>query len=153
MLLCLDREQRLIYILGEIFGVTDRVGAELLEISRENFRQKLARARRDLHHFMQNQCGLINKANPCRCAKKTRAFMKAGYLNPENLLFAREHVTRVREVARKTCDDLQSLDAAYAEIHRDHPFLEPPDFVASVRNLLNLPAFKSILTSSERKSS
>jgi hypothetical protein len=26
MLLCLDREQRLIYILGEIFGVTDRVG-------------------------------------------------------------------------------------------------------------------------------
>jgi RNA polymerase sigma factor (sigma-70 family) len=39
MLLCLDREQRLIYILGEIFSVTDRVGAELLETSRENFRQ------------------------------------------------------------------------------------------------------------------
>jgi hypothetical protein len=64
MLLCLDREQRLIYILGEIFGVIDQVGAELLEISRENFRQKLTRARRDLHRFMQNQCGLINKANP-----------------------------------------------------------------------------------------
>src|SRR5688500_3658594 len=31
MLLCLDREQRLVYILGEIFGVTDVVGAELLE--------------------------------------------------------------------------------------------------------------------------
>jgi RNA polymerase sigma factor (sigma-70 family) len=153
MLLCLDREQRLIYILGEIFGVTHQVGAELLEISRENFRQKLTRARRDLHKFMQNQCGLINKANPCRCAKKTRAFMNAGYLNPENLLFAREHVTRVREVARKTCDEMQSLDDAYAEIHRDHPFLEPPDFVASVRNLLNLAAFKSILNPIERKTS
>jgi hypothetical protein len=33
----------------------------------------------------------------------------------------------------------------YAKIHRDHLFLEPPDFVASVRNLLNLPDFKSIL--------
>jgi DNA-directed RNA polymerase specialized sigma24 family protein len=32
MLLCLDREQRLLYVLGEIFGVTDRVGAELLDI-------------------------------------------------------------------------------------------------------------------------
>src|SRR5438128_4156954 len=53
MLLCLDREQRVTYILGEIFGVADVVGAELLEISRENFRQKLARARRDLHNFMQ----------------------------------------------------------------------------------------------------
>src|ERR1700704_5731307 len=41
MLLCLDREQRLIYILGEIFGVTDVVGAALLEISREHFRPKL----------------------------------------------------------------------------------------------------------------
>ncbi len=54
MLLCLDREQWLICTLGEIFGVTDLVGAELLEISRENFRQKLTRARRDLHAFMQD---------------------------------------------------------------------------------------------------
>jgi RNA polymerase sigma factor (sigma-70 family) len=153
MLLCLDRDQRLIYILGEIFGVTDKVGAELLEISRANFRQKLTRARRDLHHFMQNQCGLINKANPCRCAKKTRAFMNAGYVDPENLLFAQGHVTRVREIARKTCEDMESLDAAYAEIHRDHPFLEPPDFVTSVRELLNSPDFKSIIDLTERKTS
>ncbi len=57
MLLCLDREQRLTYILGEIFGVTDTVAAELLEISGENFRQRLARARRDLHNFMNDKCG------------------------------------------------------------------------------------------------
>ena len=145
MLLCLDREQRLLYILGEIFGVTDRVGAELLEISRDNFRQKLGRARRDLHNFMQNKCGLVNKVNPCRCAKKTQAFMNAGYVNPHNLLFASEHVTRVREVAEKKCEDMTSLDAAYAEVHRDHPFLDPPDFVASVRKLIDLPDFKSIL--------
>src|SRR5262245_9614389 len=56
MLLCLDREQRLVYILGAIFGVSDRVGAELLETTRANFRQKLARARRDLHNFMQDRC-------------------------------------------------------------------------------------------------
>ena len=118
MLLCLSREQRLVYILGEIFGVTDSVGAELLEISRENFRQKLARARRDLHQFMHGQCGLVNEANPCRCAKKTQAFMKAGYLDPTNLLFATSHVTHVREVAPKALGRLEALDAAYAEIHR-----------------------------------
>src|SRR4030095_98697 len=80
MLLCLDREQRLIYVLGEIFGVSDKIGSELLEITRENFRQKLARARRDLHNFMENKCGLVNKSNPCRCTKKTQAFMNAGYV-------------------------------------------------------------------------
>jgi RNA polymerase sigma factor (sigma-70 family) len=145
MLLCLDREQRLVYILGEIFGVTDRVGAELLEISRENFRQKLARARRDLHHFMHDKCGLVNEANPCRCAKKTQAFMKAGYVDPQNLLFVRAHVTRVRDVAEKRSEELDALDRAYAELHRDHPFQEPADFVSSLRVLINGTAFKSTL--------
>ncbi len=145
MLLCLDRKQRLVYVLGEIFGVTDAIGAELLEISRPNFRQKLSRARRDLHSFMQNQCGLVNTANPCRCAKKTQGFAKAGYLNPEKLLFARDRVRRVREVAEKKRDELDALDVAYGEIHRDHPFLDPPDFVAALRSLINRTEFKRTL--------
>jgi RNA polymerase sigma factor (sigma-70 family) len=147
MLLCLDREQRLTYILGEIFGVSDNVGAELLDITRDNFRQKLSRARRDLHNFMQNQCGLINKANPCRCAKKTHAFMRAGYIDPTNLLFAKEHLTRVRDVAGKRHEDIDEIDAQYAEIHRDHPFHDSPDFLASLKSLLKQPDFKSILES------
>jgi RNA polymerase sigma factor (sigma-70 family) len=145
MLLCLDREQRLVYVLGEIFGVTDLVGAELLEISRQNFRQKLARARRDLHSFLQDKCGLVNEANPCRCAKKTRGFINAGFLDPQKLLFAREHITRVRDVAEKTCEDLDALDQAYAEIHRNHPFQDPPDFVSSLRKLIDGADFKSTL--------
>ena len=145
MLLCLDREQRLVYILGAIFGVSDVVGAELLEISRDNFRQKLSRARRDLHNFMHQQCGLVNSANPCRCAKKTQMFIKAGYIDPANLVFAREHVTRVRDVAPRVHARLEDLDAAYAEIHRDHPFQKSPDFVAALRRLVNQPAFQSLL--------
>jgi RNA polymerase sigma factor (sigma-70 family) len=149
MLLCLDREQRLVYVLGEIFGVTDAVGAELLETSRDNFRQKLSRARRDLHNFMQERCGLVNSANPCRCAKKTQAFMEAGYVNPRNLLFAKAHVTRVREIAPRTHDDIDALDAAYAAIHRDHPFHASPDFLTALRSLLDQPTFQKILGARE----
>jgi RNA polymerase sigma factor (sigma-70 family) len=145
MLLCLSREQRLVYILGEIFGVTDAVGAELLETSRDSFRQKLSRARRDLHRFMHGQCGLINASDPCRCAKKTQAFIRAGYIDTNNLLFAGEHVTRVREVAQKAHHDLETLDEKYAEIHRGHPFSEGPDFVALLRDLMQRPDFKKTL--------
>jgi RNA polymerase sigma factor (sigma-70 family) len=145
MLLCLDREQRLVYILGHIFGVTDTVGGELLEISRDSFRQKLSRARRDLHHFMDGQCGLVNPANPCRCARKARGFMRAGYLDPANLLFARSHVVRVRDVTERTCEGIEDLDAAYAEIHRGHPFLEPKDLAASLRGLFERPEFKTLI--------
>ncbi len=143
MLLCLDREQRLVYVLGEIFGVADRVGAELLDISRDSFRQKLARARRDLCNFMQGKCGLVKASNPCRCAKKTQGFIQLGYLDPQNLLFARERIIQVREVAEKRSEDLDALYAAYAEIHRMHPFHEPPDFAASLRRLIERTDFRS----------
>jgi hypothetical protein len=71
--------------------------------------------------------------------------MKAGFVDPQNLLFAREHVTRVRDVAEKKSEDLDALDEAYAELHRDHPFQEPADFVASLRTLINGTEFKSTL--------
>ncbi|MBI3885084.1 MAG: RNA polymerase sigma factor [Opitutae bacterium] len=143
MLLCLDREQRIVYILGSIFGVRDTVGGELLEISRENFRQKLARARRDLHSFMQEKCGLVNTANPCRCARKTRGFIAAGHIDPNHLRFAHERVTHVRDVAAQASEELTKLDAAYATIHRDHPFQNPPDFVARLRELMSRPEFRA----------
>jgi RNA polymerase sigma factor (sigma-70 family) len=99
MLLCLDREQRMAYILGGILGVSDTVAAEVLEITTENFRQRLARSRRDLRNFMNDKCGLVNQANPCRCAKKTRGFIQAGHVDPNNLLFHRERICEVREAA------------------------------------------------------
>lgn len=145
MLLCLDREQRLIYVLGDIFGVTDRVGAELLDISRDAFRQKLARARRDLNAFMHHQCGLVNSTNPCRCAKKTQGFAKAGYLDPQKLVFASRHVTRIRDVAPRRLEELDALDRAYAEVHRDHPFLDAPDSIGSLRTLIESTPFRSTL--------
>jgi RNA polymerase sigma factor (sigma-70 family) len=145
MLLCLDRGQRLIFILGSIFGVNDVVGAELLELSRDNFRQRLARARRDLQSFMQNKCGLVNTANPCRCAKKTRGFIAAGHIDPNNLRFARERVTHVRDVATRVSDEITGLDAAYAEVYRDHPFQNSPDFVAALKELMSRPEFRSTL--------
>ena len=145
MLLCLDRGQRLIFILGSIFSVSDAVGAELLELSRDNFRQRLARARRDLQNFMQDKCGLVNTANPCRCAKKTRGFITAGHIDPNNLRFARERVTHVRDVAARVSDEITGLDAAYAEVYRDHPFQNSPDFVAALRELMSRPEFRSTL--------
>ena len=145
MLLCLDREQRVIYILGEIFGVTDAVGAELLETSRQNFRQRLARARRDLHSFMNDKCGLVNPANPCRCARKTRGFIEAGYVDPAHLLFAGRRVAQVRAAAPETAGALATLDARCGEIFRQHPLYEPPGLVPALRRLLADPEFRRAL--------
>jgi RNA polymerase sigma factor (sigma-70 family) len=139
MLLCLDREQRLSYILGEILGVTDAVAAEVLEITCENFRQRLARARRDLRNFMNDKCGLVNLANPCRCAKKTRGFIQAGHIDPENLLFTRDRLCEVREAVPKAYATIRTLEDQCAEIYRGHPFYKPPELAQRLRHLVGSP--------------
>jgi len=78
MLLCMDRQQRLVFVLGELFEVSDTAAAKVLELSPDNFRQRLARARRQLGEFMRGHCGLMDARNPCRCARRTRAFIHDG---------------------------------------------------------------------------
>jgi len=140
MLLCLDRKQRLVFTLGEILGVSDTVAGEVLEMSPDNFRQSLARARRELYSFMNNQCGLVNKNNPCRCPKKTRGFIEAGHVDPQHLWFVPLHVERVKEAAAATAraiDDV--LDKEHAAVYREHPFLTPPDQAKWLRQMLDNP--------------
>lgn len=146
MLLCLDRRQRLVFTLGEVFGVTDRVGAELLEITPDNFRQLLARARRDLYNFMNQKCGLVNENNPCRCAKKTRHFIAAGYVDPKNLRFVPQHVRRIEELAPARSAELEDLyERRYAALFREQAFLSPADETDLLSRLLSAPELQEAL--------
>jgi RNA polymerase sigma factor (sigma-70 family) len=138
MLLCLDRKQRLIFTLGEILGVSDTVGSEILEMTADNFRQCLARARQDLYHFMNNQCGLVNTNNPCRCPKKTRGFVNDGHVDPQHLLFVPQHLQRIQDAAADTFRDIEDIvHRQYVAIFRDHPFLQPADQVQWLRRILD----------------
>ncbi len=137
MLLCLDRKQRLIFTLGEILGASDTVGAEVLEMTADNFRQSLARARRDLYSFMNDKCGLVNKSNPCRCPKKTKAFIEEGHVDPLHLRFAPQHLERIKDVAGATVRELEdAVQEEYAAIYRDHPFLQASDQVNWLKAML-----------------
>ena len=122
MLMCLTREQRLIYILGESFGINHNVGAEIFGVSPANFRVKLHRARKELYNYMNNKCGLVNKANPCRCPKKARTVKKLGALDEGNLqlnvgfkvkiaAYATEHHALAGE----------AFVEKYTELFHDHP--------------------------------
>jgi RNA polymerase sigma factor (sigma-70 family) len=146
MLLCLDRKQRLIFTLGEIFGASDTVGSEILEMTPDNFRQALSRARRDLYQFMNDQCGLVNTNNPCRCPKKTKGFIDAGHVDPSNLRFVPLHLQRIRDAAADTVRQIDDVvDRQHAALFREHPFLEPKDQIHWLRQLLDQGDFRKTL--------
>lgn len=145
MLLCMDREQRLIFILGSIFQVTDKIGAEIMDMTRDNFRQKLSRARKQMHNFMHDKCGLINKNNPCSCEKKTKALIDCGYVDPEKLLFNINYVHSVESTAGLRAEKLDELlEDRSQKLFRENPFQEPPDFVKSLSVILDHKEFREI---------
>ncbi len=138
MLLCLDREQRMIYIIGELFEFTDTVGSEIMEISKENFRIKLHRVRKQLYNFMDNKCGLVNKSNPCRCARKTAGFIEKGFVDPVNLHFQKKYISSIDGVIDKRIEAYQKeVVSEYQKLFQGHPFLEGPDKLDVIRNLLS----------------
>jgi hypothetical protein len=146
MLLCLDRSQRLVFILGAVFEANSAIGAEILEISPENFRQKLSRARKQLSNFMNEKCGLMNTKNPCRCVRKTRGLIRAGYIDPKGLRFQRHYVSKVKALVAARAhkiDDVLSLRSQI--LFQDHPFLESPNATQFLKDLLQRREFQTIL--------
>lgn len=70
MLVCLSRELRIAYVLGDVFEVTDTEAAEILEIEPAAYRQRLRRARAVVTAFVGRSCGLVSESAPCRCERR-----------------------------------------------------------------------------------
>jgi len=141
MLMCLDRRQRLAFILGEVLGESSETGGQAMDVSPANFRQLLSRARHDLYQFMNNKCGLINKSNPCRCARKAAGFMRNGWLDPKDRQFSKDRIAEVKDVASDRLEELQHLDRKHAELYRMQPFLAGPDLANRLREILSQSGF------------
>jgi len=154
MLLCLDKKHRLVFILGELFGVKDKIGGQIMETSPENFRMILSRAKKDLYSFMQDKCGLINKNNPCRCAKKTKSFIRAGYVNPKSLRFTANRLQTIEEAAGEKQRDMDNLlHNEYRQLFLQHNYLEGPEFIQSLNKLLLSDKMKNIFNLNQNNKS
>lgn len=146
MLLCLNKEQRLIYIIGDIFGGDHKVGAEMMEVSPANFRKKLSDARRQLHNFMLNKCGLVNKANPCRCHKKVTVAMEQGMVDAKDLLFNQKAFSTFKKSLELDANYLvEEAEHLYTELHRDHSYKTTFDKKNFIEIILESPNWRDRL--------
>lgn len=138
MLLCLDRDQRITYILSEVFELTSEQGGAVLEISPAAFRKRLSRARASVRGFMQQKCGLVNKANGCRCRCRVRRAIELGRVDPEYLLFA-NHPVRVGQesVLQQSIHEMEALHYTAAHLHREPDYAAPDALLNGIKALLS----------------
>ena len=87
MLTCLDREDRIVYVLGDIFGVDSDDGGYICEISADTYRKRLSRARARVRTFLSANCGLVNQSAACRCSKRIDVAVRSGRVDPQRLQF------------------------------------------------------------------
>lgn len=123
MLLCLDRDHRIVYILGEIFDVSSEEGAEMLNTTPVAFRKRLSRARDKIRSFMKTNCGLANEDARFRCPKQVPKALATNRIHPDHLLFARHDANTHIRTLLKEMDDLERS----ASLFRGHPeYISPP---------------------------
>jgi RNA polymerase sigma factor (sigma-70 family) len=144
-LLCLDRQQRIVIILGAIFNLKSQVAAQLLDITPENFRQQLSRAKHDLFQFMENKCGLINPANPCRCYKKTKGFIKEGKVDPDSHLFTDAYKQSIAAViGEKNLELNRIMEGKYLYLFTEQPYEDTVVGDKLINSLLVDPDIKKL---------
>ena len=122
MLLCLDREHRAAYILGEVFELESAEAAYALDIAPAAYRKRLQRSRERVRAFMAGHCGIVDPANACRCRRRIGTAIAQGRVDPANLMFARRGIVEM--------DRLHSA----AAVMRSHPEARAPGRI--VRMLL-----------------
>ena len=145
-LLCLDRKQRLTFILAVAFGATDAVGSEVMGVSRDTFRRTLSRARAKLRQYMNGNCGLVNPEAPCRCRKKIKSFIDSGAYTMDRVSFVAPDRPRMAEMTGAFQDDFrEELKEPIQALHREHPFYEGKDLVPWLQEVIHRPGFQELV--------
>lgn len=142
MLICLDRVSRIAYILGEIFEVSSEEGAAIMETTPAAFRQRLSRARTRIRAFVQQQCGIVNPANPCRCSKHVGNKIRAGLLKPDKLQYAATtRAVPFEEAVYTYAKEVKELDRTAALFRVHQSYAAPESVVEGIKRLLRTGRF------------
>jgi RNA polymerase sigma factor (sigma-70 family) len=138
-LICLKREERIAVIL-EQYGVTSKEGAYILDITPELFRKRLSRGRKSLQDFMQENCGLVNKNNACRCHKQAGGRLKNGQIDMS--FVKKENASKGRSEAVAHLQELAEMDRTVA-MYRHYPdYHAPESFTHIMKDLINSGDYK-----------
>ncbi|MEO8549474.1 MAG: RNA polymerase sigma factor [Kofleriaceae bacterium] len=127
MLQCLDRDHRLAFILGEVLELASDDAAAALEIAPDAYRKRLSRARTRMDEFTRGHCGIVERANPCRCGKQAANAIAKGKVSPDRL-------TWVHRAKRSPVAEISTLIST-VELFRTE-LVAPEELVEQLRALI-----------------
>ena len=141
MLQCLERGERVAFVLGDIFELSSADAAWILETSPAAYRKRLERARHRIRAFMESTCGLVNPEAFCRCARRVPKAIATGRVNPRSPSFTGHPVSPSGRGVAEAAGQLDRLHDA-AAVLRAHPdYAAPQAKVDAIAALLQSGRF------------
>ncbi|MFQ8706464.1 MAG: RNA polymerase sigma factor [Thomasclavelia sp.] len=134
MLQCLEPETRCIFIVGTMFKIDSKVAGEIFEISPENYRKKLSRARSKMAKFLSEYCGL--GGGMCSCIERVSYAIEQHRLDPKNLEYS-----KLKQLDHEVLENCK-IDMEYID-ELSESFMSLPNYKTSIeskeiiKNLLN----------------
>jgi RNA polymerase sigma factor (sigma-70 family) len=141
MLMTLNREQRLAYVLDTVFGLPSKDAAAVVGITPDAYRQRLSRARSLLDDFTDKTCGLANPKARCHCEAQLPALRNlraGGQHKPASLVAI--HRSELGAAEQAFAAFTRVGDAA--ALFRAHPSYQAPQaMLAAIRAVLTQEGF------------
>jgi RNA polymerase sigma factor (sigma-70 family) len=126
MLMALDREQRLAYVIDTVFNLDSREAAAVVGISPVAYRQRVSRARARLDAFMSQSCGLANPDAACQCERQLPSVRHLSKLHGvDRGAVVALHKPEMEEAERHFVAFTRVADAA--AMLRTHPDYQAPE--------------------------
>ncbi|WP_067469887.1 RNA polymerase sigma factor [Nocardia amamiensis] len=125
MLQCLARDERIAFVLGDVFELSSTEAAWVLGITPAAYRKRLERAKKRLGNFMNATCGLVDPAAFCRCSRRVDKALALGRVDPHKPEFAHHPVSAGGRTAAEAEQQMIDLHDA-ASVLRAHPDYAAP---------------------------
>ncbi|MEY9837522.1 RNA polymerase sigma factor [Streptacidiphilus sp. EB103A] len=141
VLQCLERGERIAFVLSDVFELSSADAAWILEVSPAAYRKRLERARRRIRAFMDSTCGLVNPEAFCRCARRVPKAVAIGRVDPDRPVFTAHPVSASGRGVAEAAVQLSRLHDA-AAVLRAHPdYAAPQSKVDAIGALLRSGRF------------
>ena len=140
LLTCLDRESRIAYVLGDVFGVSSAEGAWICETTEAAYRKRLSRARAAVRAFVGEHCGLVAPALArCHCRKRVPVAVTRGRV--DSAIAERATATDVEEAVA----EMEALYDAAGLLRSVPDAVAPAEVAVHIRSLLATGRYRLVM--------
>ncbi|WP_067831029.1 RNA polymerase sigma factor [Nocardia inohanensis] len=141
MLQCLAREERVAFVLSDVFELSSAEGAYVSGTTAVAYRKRVERAKKRLGNFLTETCGVANPEAFCSCSRRVGKALELGRIDPRRPAFAAHPVAPGGRSVEQAELQMAKLHDAAAVIGAHPDYAAPQAKMAAITGLLGSGRF------------